>query len=130
MLLTLIPIVTLSFSPNVGTSTLRILEPLTVVAGSVLMTPAGSCTTTTFSFVCTVSVYAGDSGSVQVSIMNNSNTPIVATLTSNSTSPDVIVNNPAPTTFPPTVSTTVIFTFNVSQSTTPDTTTLHFIVTR
>src|SRR5437879_5130437 len=127
--LVLMPVVVgLSYSPIVGISTVKLLEPLAITAAT--MTPAGVCTTTTFTFACTISVFPGDSGSMSVTVFNNSNSPIIATMTSNSTNPVITITNPVPTTLASGGATVILWTYSVSQSAVPDPVTVHFIISR
>src|SRR5437867_1256792 len=122
----------LSFTAITGTNVITVTEPLKLISAT---TSNGTCTlglpnTASFTFSCLSSTFAGESGTVTITIMNQASVPIVVTLTSSSNNTDVVVVNPGDTTLPQAQTSSVVYTYTLSQSAVPDSTTLNFMVTR
>ena len=120
-------LVAVAFTPISGKGTNAIHEPLSLTSAAIT---GGNCTFTAATFSCESDAFAGETGTVDVTIANAANVQISITTTATSDDPtNVQISSPSAV-IPATGSAVVTFTFTASQSTPPETVTFTFSVSR
>ena len=109
---TLLASVVLAFTVISGSTLVKVGEPLSLVSASVTN---GSCTNTSTTWSCSTTMFAGDVGTINLTVMNRAQHALTLTMITVSNSTDITVESPLTVTAV-NGQTVIVVGYSVSQS--------------